>query len=88
MDSLRYFGELLSEKIGKDDLVGRGLILYAIQDEVGNTDTISFNILKRTFENSLKNRLEKVNVPNVDKISGEMVKVLIQKQSLLTIGTV
>ena len=88
MNPIEYFGDLLSKKIGKGDLVGRGLILYSIQDEVGGTDEINLDVLKRTFQNSLKIRLKKVNAPNVDKISEDMVKELLQKQSLLTIGAV
>ncbi len=88
MNSIEYFGDILSKKIGKGDLVGRGLILYSVQDEVGNTDIINLDTLKRTFQNSLKIRLGKVNVPEVDKISDEMVKELLRKQSLLTIGAV
>ena len=88
MNPIEYFGDVLSKKIGKGDLVGRGLILYSVQDEVGSTDVITLDILKRTFQNSLKIRLEKVNASNVDKISYEMVKELLLKQSLLTIGAV
>jgi len=88
MNSIEYFGDILSKKIGKGDLVGRGLILYSVQDEVGNTDIINLDTLKRTFQNSLKIRLGKVNVSDVDKISDEMVKELLRKQSLLTIGAV
>ena len=88
MNPIEYFGDLLSKKIGKEDLVGRGLLLYSVQDEVGSTDVINLDVLKKTFQNSLKTRLVRVNVPDVDKISDEMVKELLQKQSLLTIGAV
>jgi hypothetical protein len=85
---IKFFGETLSRKIGKDDLVSRGLILYAIKDEYGSYDTVNFEILKQTFENSLKERLEKVNIANVDNICNEMIKELIKNQSLLTMGAV
>jgi len=88
MNPIEYFGDLLSKKIGKGDLVGRGLLLYSVQDEVGSADIITLDILKRTFQNSLKIRLKKVNASDVNKISDEMVKELLLKQSLLTIGAV
>jgi len=88
MNPIEYFGDLLSKKIGKENLVGRGLLLYSIQDEVGSIDVLNLDILKRAFQNSLKIRLGQSNIPNVDKISDEMVKELLQKQSLLTIGAV
>lgn len=88
MSLIEFFGDTLSKKIGKEDLVGRGLILYAIQDEVGRTDVINFDVLKKTFEKSLKSRLEKVAVHNVDKVCDEMVKELVKNQSLLTMGIV
>ena len=88
MNPIIYFGDLLSAKINKDKNVGQGLILYAIQDEVGNIDTINFDVLKRSFQNSLKSRLEKVGVRNTNNISDEMVKELINKQSLLTMSAV
>ena len=88
MDPIEYFGNLLSKKINKQDIVGRGLILYAIQDEMGSANVVNFDILKRTFQNSLKDRLKKVAIQNIDSVSDEMVKELIQKQSLLTMSAV
>ena len=88
MSMAQFFGDILSKKIGKEEMVGQGLILYAIQDEFGNTNEITFDILKKTFENSLKNRLKKVNITNIDKVIYEMVEELIKNQSLLTMGTV
>ncbi|MHA2181473.1 MAG: hypothetical protein ACXAAH_08625 [Promethearchaeota archaeon] len=85
---IKFFGETLSRKIGKDELTSRGLILYAIKDEYGSYDTVNFEILKNTFEKTLKERLEKVNVSNIDNICNEMIKELIKNQSLLTMGAV
>ncbi len=88
MNLIEFFGNLLAKKIGKTEQVGRGLILYAVQDEVGKTDVININVLTQTFKNSLKSRLEKVGVTNIDQVCNGMVKELIKNQSLLTMGIV
>ena len=88
MSFFKFFRNILSKKIGKADIVGQGLILCAVQDEFGSTDGITFDMLKKTFENSLKERLEKVKISNVENVCAEMVKELIKNQSILTMGTV
>jgi hypothetical protein len=88
MDLILYFGDFLSEKIGIPPVAARGLIRFSLKDEVGSSENLNYDVLLKTFKNSLKSRLERIGIENRDKVSNDMIKELRNKQSLFTMSTV
>ena len=69
----------------------RGLLRLAIKDQVGPfklMNEIFYKDLKITINNSLKYRLEHLDLPNVDDIVKNLLDSLSRNQSLMTMGKV
>lgn len=87
MDILNYFAAIISEKIHKDPLSIKGLLRLAIIDEFGGMPLqMDYDDLRKVFKNSLRIRLEKINIPNTDQIMQELLAILTKKQSLFTMA--
>ncbi len=84
-------GDLLAQKIDISPPAARGLIKLSIKDELGPFkpyNQIDFEDLKKTFENSLKRRLIKLEVQEFESILDYIIDELTLNQSLITIGGV
>ena len=88
MDIITYFGDVLSEKIGIPPIAARGLLRFSLKDEVGSAENPNYETLIKTFNNSFKDRLDRIGVENREKVASDMIKELSKKQSLFTMSTV
>jgi len=91
MDIIEHLGSRLAELISISAPAARGLIKLAIKDEVGPfkpLNQITFNEFKDTIENSLKKRLEILEISTFELIIKYLVRELTNYQSLITIGGV
>lgn len=91
MDIIRHLGSRLADLIDISSPAARGLIKLAIQDEVGPfkpLNQITFNEFKNTIENSLKKRLENLEIITSELIIKYLVRELTAYQSLITMGGV
>ena len=88
MDFIRVMGEILAEKIKKEVMPSRGLIRLAIKKDLPEKDInkLSYKDFLFVFQNGLKEKLELIRVPNVEKVIDEMISELKLKQSLITIS--
>lgn len=84
-------GDLLAQKINISPPAARGLIKLSIKDELGPFkpyNQIDFEDFKKTFENSLKKRLIKLDIQKCESILDYIIDELTLNQSLITIGGV
>ena len=91
MEIINTLGNKLSKEIEISPPAARGLIKLAIKDEIGPFkpyNQINFKELESTILNSLKNRLLKLDLKNIDIIIDHIKKELIDKQSLITMSSV
>ena len=88
MNVTNHFGEYLANLIDKKAIVCKGLIRLSVKDKFPNRtpEQLSYDEIKEIFNTSLKERLENVDIPDVNKIVNDLNKHLVQSQSLLTIG--
>jgi len=67
------------------------LIKLAIKDEIGPFKPIyqiNFSELELTLQNSLKNRISKLEITNTNEIIEFILKELVENQSLITMSKV
>jgi hypothetical protein len=90
MDLLRYFGDFLAEKIGKDPIYVRGLLRIAIREYFHGKipQTLDFSTLHKVIDGILRKHLEKLNISNTSDIIQDLLNALIRHQSLFTLGQV
>ena len=91
MDIIKHLGSKLAELVNISAPAARGLIKLAIKDEVGPfkpLNQITFNEFKIIIENSLKKRLENLEISTFELIIKYLVRELTDYQSLITIGGV
>jgi hypothetical protein len=91
MEIIKLLGNKLAEKINESSPAGRGLIKLAINDELGPfkpLNQLEFVDFKNTIKNSLKMRLEKLDINSTSEIIDLLLEKLTKNQSLITIGTV
>ena len=91
MEIIKLLGNKLAEKINVSSPAGRGLIKLAIKDELGPftpLNQLEFVDFKNTIENSLKMRLEKLEISSTSEIIDLLLENLTKNQSLITIGAV
>lgn len=82
-----FLGELLSKEIGISEAASRGLIKLAIKEELGpyqELNTIDLRDYQKIIQNSLKNRLLKLNIENFKQIIDVLLKEILENQSLIT----
>ena len=83
---MQFFGKILSEKAGKPPIACNGLIRLSIKDAKFNPDDINPKDLEHVFRSSLKERLEKVGIPEAGNISKHMLLELRKNQALFVLG--
>jgi hypothetical protein len=91
MDIIRHLGSMLADLINISTPAARGLIKLAIKDEISPfkpLNQITFNEFKKTIENSLKKRLENLDILTSELIVKYLVRELTAYQSLITMGGV
>ncbi len=91
MEIINFLGEILSKKIGISPPAARGLIKLAIKDQIGpfsQIESLNFNSLKKVIENTLKDRLIKINVNNIPILIKELVEQLTKNQSLMVMDSI
>ena len=85
MDLLTYFGVFIAERIHKDLPSVRGLLRLAIKDQFGlMPDLMDYADLRKVFEGPLKNRLEKLSIPEVPRVIQDLIEILTQRQAIFT----
>ncbi len=85
-NAVSFLGEKLAIEINIEPIAGKGLIRLAIKDDLGEAQDINIQKLRKVIKNGLKNRLEKINVENVNSVITKLDSLLISNQSLFTIG--
>lgn len=91
MEIIKFLGDKLANKINISPPAARGLLKLAIKDELGPFKPISeinFNNFKSVMENSLRLRLIKLDIPNIDILIEYMLYHLTKNQSLTTMARV
>jgi len=91
MEIIKLLGNNLAEKINISSPAGRGLIKLAIKDEVGPfkpLNQLEFIDFKNSIANSLKMRLEQLEISSTSEIIDLLLDKLTKNQSLITIGAV
>ena len=86
MQIINHLGEILSKKIQISATASRGLIKLAIKDEIGPFvpfNQITLKDYQVIIRNSLKKRLQRLNVENFEEIIELLVNELITHQSLV-----
>ncbi|MFX1242109.1 MAG: hypothetical protein ACFFA7_12750 [Promethearchaeota archaeon] len=91
MEIINMLGEKLSLKINISPPAVRGLLKLAIKDEIGPfkpLNQLNYEDFKKSIENALKIRLEKLDIKNSKKIIDILINELKKIQSIITIGGV
>jgi len=91
LEIIKFLGDKLANKINISPPAARGLLKLAIKDELGPFKPISeinFNNFKSVMENSLRLRLIKLDIPNIDILIEYMLYHLTKNQSLTTMARV
>ena len=91
MEIIKFLGDKLANKINISPPAARGLLKLAIKDELGPFKPISeinFNDFKSVMKNSLRLRLIKLDIPNIDILIEYMLYHLTKNQSLTTMARV
>ena len=86
MQIINHLAKVLSLKINISATASRGLIKLAIKDEIGPFEPLNKLGLKQyqaTIQNSLKTRLQNLNVENIEEIVVLLLNELIIHQSLI-----
>lgn len=91
MDIIKHLGSKLAELVNISAPAARGLIKLAIKDELGPfipLNQVTFDEFKNTIENSLKERLIKLEISTFELIVKYLIRELTDYQSLITMGGV
>lgn len=91
MEIIRYLAFVLSNEIEISQTATIGLIKLAIKDQLGPffpLNKINYENLKSTIQNSLKSRLIKLKVQNIEKITDLLIVELTNNQSLITLSKI
>ena len=91
MEIINILGLKIAEKIKISPPAARGLIKLAIKDTIGPfipLIQISLSNFEAVIKDSLKNRLIKLEVQNVEVLIEELLNVLAENQSLITMANI
>ncbi|TFG15662.1 MAG: hypothetical protein EU535_01680 [Promethearchaeota archaeon] len=91
MEIIKYLGDKLSQQINISPPAARGLLKLSIKDELGpfiDLNQINYNDLCNVLHNSLKERLNKLEISNIEYIISYLLNELTLNQSLITIAGV
>jgi len=86
MNTSKFFGQILSEKIGKKELACAGIVRLAIKDGGKNPETINANDLQKIFKTTLKTRLENVGINNANEVAKYMLSQLTKNHALFVMS--
>ncbi|MBD3185785.1 hypothetical protein GF325_03060 [Candidatus Bathyarchaeota archaeon] len=77
-------GDKLSDLINKDSTAAKGLLLMSILKKFGSNGMYLLDLpsLNSVFASTLKENLDKLNIPNVDEVVGMLQHELSRNQSL------
>jgi len=83
-----FFGDHLAQLTKRKQMVCKGMIRLAVLDKFPGKipEQLNLNELKEVFNTSLKERLSNVDTINIEKISDDLVSILVRNQSLLTMA--
>jgi hypothetical protein len=91
MELIKSLGVVLADKINISPPATRGLIKLAIKDELGPftvVQTVNLKDMQKTINNSLKKRLVKLAIQDVEMIIESLLTHLKENQSLITMANV
>lgn len=91
MEIINYLGEYLSKSINISSPAARGLIKLAIKDELGPFkpfDQVNYRDFKLVIESSLKVRLEKLEIYEIEVIIEILLDKLNRFQSLISMSNI
>ncbi len=91
MEVINILGDKLAEFINISPPAARGLLKLAIKDELGPfkpLEQVNYVGLIKVIQNSLKDRLMRFGVKNLDELIKLMMDELTEYQSLLTLAEV
>ncbi|MFX1567852.1 MAG: hypothetical protein ACFFCV_05730 [Promethearchaeota archaeon] len=85
MEIINIIGNALANELHISPPACRGLIKLSFKDEYGPFKQISAHLLENVIRNSLKNRLEKLEIPpeKVNAIILTLSEILMENQSLI-----
>ena len=86
MNVSKFFGQILSEKIGRKELACAGIVRLAIKDGGKNPETINSNDLQKIFKTTLKTRLENAGIDNANDVSKHMLLELTKNHALFVMS--
>ncbi|MBN1801944.1 MAG: hypothetical protein JW891_10585 [Candidatus Lokiarchaeota archaeon] len=86
MNIPQYFGSILSEKTGLSAVPCAGLIRLSIKQAGKNPDNISVRDLKNVFQDQLRERLERLNMKDINNLVRTLVMELIKTQSIIAMS--
>ena len=84
---LNYLSDILAKRIEINPSATRGLIKLSIKDQLGpffNFNKLTFEDLKHSIQNALKDRLVKLKIDNIEEIIDLLLLELKENQSLIT----
>jgi len=82
---IQFFGEKLAEEIKRTTLPCQGLLRLAIQDKQLDPNKLTFKQMQHVFDTSLRERLKRFRIQNIDTVVTKMNVELIDNQSIFTI---
>ncbi|MFX1275501.1 MAG: hypothetical protein ACFFBP_06500 [Promethearchaeota archaeon] len=84
---ITLLGIELSKLINIELIASKGIILLATKDEYGSIKDLTIDKLQLVLSNTLKNRLNKLGIPNIDQIIAHLDNTIIKNQSILTMAS-
>ena len=91
MEIIKYLGDLLAEKLHIRPAAARGLLKLGIMDRFGPfkvLNQLNFNDYKEVIQYEVKKRLLLLEISNIESIIEELIKSLVENQSIITLGEV
>ena len=91
VDIIYYLGNVLASRINISPTASRGLLKLSVKDELGpftKFELVKFDNLKNVVNNSLRARLTKLNILDLDDVIQNLLKELTDNQSLITMANV
>jgi hypothetical protein len=91
MEIIKILAKKLGKKIGISPPAARGLLKLAIKDELGsfiNYNNLKYEQYESIIENSLRERLKKLDIKNIDEIVNYLLEKKKEYQSLITMERV
>jgi hypothetical protein len=84
MNPVYTFANRLSELTQQNNAACVGLICLAIKDAGKDAQGMKFQDYRDLFQNHLPKRLDRMKIPNSEKVGQELITFLNQKQSIFT----